>query len=128
MALTKAEKMVINNSAQNDSIPRYLVVCSVGCLRSPTIQMVLYNESELIPNVRCAGLDDLALIPVTERLIEWADFVICVERLHAEMIEKEWGFGGMIYNLSIPDDFQCCDHKLIQIVKDRLENMSDWIY
>ena len=82
----------------------------------------------MIPNVRCVGLDDLALIPVSERLIEWADFVICVERSHAEIIEKEWGFEGIIYNFCIPDDFEYCDHKLIQIVKNRLENLSDWIY
>ena len=129
MTLSQTEKMIVHNSAQGTNTPRYLVVCSVGLLRSPTIQMILYNEFRAeCPSIRCAGLDDLALIPVSERLIEWADFVICVERAHADIIANDWGFEGPIYNFSIPDVYEYAHLDMITIIETRLQNLDEWEY
>lgn len=130
MTLTTTQKMIVNNPYQNQHIPRYLAVCSVGCLRSPTIVKVMYQEwwSKTV-NARAAGIEtDLALIPVTEKLIEWADYCICVESGHCEIIEREWGFQGPIYNLSLPDSYEYADPTLEKIIADRLANLSQWEY
>jgi len=61
------------NSFQT-SAKRLLFVCSVGMLRSPTAQMVASQNGH---NARACGSDvDIALIPLSCNLINWADKIV----------------------------------------------------
>ncbi len=66
-------KNIYHNSAQNCEIARYLFVCSVGMLRSPTAAAVAVK---LGLNARSCGVDKEALIPLSDRLISWADVIV----------------------------------------------------
>jgi len=125
--ISRTEEMVIHNPHQNDPIPRVLVVCSVGALRSPTVARVIH-EQQINWNVRSAGLDPLALISVSERLIHWADMCITMETYQADIISGDWEFNGDIFNFSIPDIFMYYERELINIVTQRLETFQQWRY
>ena len=96
---------------------KVLAVCAGGCLRSPTVALVLSQEPYNY-NTRAAGLEvDFAIIPVDQVLLEWADEIVCMDanqqiRLK-EMTKKP------VYNLSIPDRFEYRDPELMKLIKER---------
>ena len=106
-----------NNSLQGAS-KRLLFVCSVGLLRSPTCANV---ATKMGFNARsCGSEQDIALIPITANLIEWADHIIFMtgENFRAacktfadtgydESIEDK----GIIWHLE--DDFEYGDQSLV---------------
>jgi len=65
---------IYSNSFQKDG-KKVLAVCSSGMLRSPTIAYVLSGEPWNY-NVRTAGTYEIALDPVTEELLNWADEIV----------------------------------------------------
>jgi len=92
------------------AFPRTLVVCSAGMLRSPSISWVVGNDP-YNRNSRAAGcVDEYALIPVDQVLLEWADEIICAEDDHKDMVKvmmKEFEIENKpIYSLNIPDSFK----------------------
>ena len=65
-----------DNPFQGNDI-RALCVCSVGILRSPTLANVLLKKGGY--NVRACGSDiNLALIPISANLINWANIIFFV--------------------------------------------------
>jgi predicted protein tyrosine phosphatase len=57
--------------------PKALCICFSGLLRSPTLaHMLAANHNR---NTRSAGVYENALIPVTERLLFWADEIWVVD-------------------------------------------------
>lgn len=78
MTQTKTQKIFSDqapyaNTAQGNT-QKLLFVCSVGMLRSPTAQMA---ATELGFNARACGSDtEIALIPLSCNLINWADKIV----------------------------------------------------
>ena len=66
-----------SNSYQGD-YKRVLTVCSANMLRSPTIAHVLAS-APYDYNTRSAGTSNIALIPVTDALLFWADEIVCAD-------------------------------------------------
>ena len=98
-----------------------LFVCSANLLRSPTAEQV-FNKEPLL-EVRSAGLDEKAVVPMTAELLEWADIVFVMENMHRNEIRKKF---KEIYNekciicLSIPDEYDCMDPELVEVLKERV--------
>jgi predicted protein tyrosine phosphatase len=85
-----------NNSYQTNA-PRILFVCSVGMLRSPTAQMVASARGW---NARACGSSvDVALIPISCNLIDWADLIIFLNAENA--IEAHAVFRPVDYDNNI---------------------------
>lgn len=121
--LSKTQKMVLDNGYQGNAL-RVLCVCTVGMLRSPTLANILNQHSGKY-NARSAGIDELALIEVTEKLLYWTDWIIVMDYSTAQSIH-DMGFDGVIYNFSVSDDYSYNDSVLIDIFNSRLENIEQY--
>lgn len=109
-------KMIdVKNPLQGAS-KRVLCVCSVAMLRSPSAAIVLANPPFNF-NTRSAGLDPMALIPVTETLVEWADELICMQDNHRDRLEAMTS--KKVFCLNIPDIYDYRQHELMKLISRR---------
>ena len=122
-----------SNSYQGD-YKRVLTVCSANMLRSPTIAHVLAS-APYDYNTRSAGTSNIALIPVTDALLFWADEIVCAETEHAISVRNmlmEFDLDKPIVNLGIPDNYEYRDPKLIELIHSRYlirtanSEVDDW--
>lgn len=124
--------MIINsgrNSIHNIKNPyqgidkKVLCICSAGLLRSPTTAFVLHKEFGF--NTRAAGLQDYALIPVSEALLLWADEIVVMENYQLKELKSECKEMDIdiekkkVISLNIPDMFNYMDEKLQQMILSR---------
>lgn len=100
---------------------RFLFVCSQNRLRSPTAEQVFSARSDI--EVASAGTNNDAENPLTEELIQWADFIVVMEKTHRNKIQKRFnralGRKRMIC-LDIPDDYEFMDPGLIRLLEARM--------
>jgi predicted protein tyrosine phosphatase len=111
---------VLKNPYQGQ-FKKVLTVCSAGCLRSPTAAYVLSLEPYNC-NTRCAGAsDEIAIVPVTAELVEWADEIVCMELHHAERLIFTYAekASNKITVLGIPDNFAYRDPALMELIKEK---------
>lgn len=102
---------------------KVLCVCSAGLLRSPTIAWVLSNEPYNC-NTRAAGVvNEYALIPADEVLVEWADEIVCAEAEHLERIRYLLDARNTekpVHVLGLPDVHEMRSPELVEAVKSSL--------
>ena len=99
------------------SFKKVLCVCSAGLLRSPTAAIVLSQEP-FNCNTRAAGLvEEFALVPVDEVLLEWADEVVCMERKQERILKTMTT--KPIVCLEIEDSFEYRDPRLMELMKEK---------
>ncbi|MGJ4789503.1 low molecular weight protein tyrosine phosphatase family protein [Leptospira koniambonensis] len=100
---------------------RFLFVCSMNRLRSPTAETI-FNTIDGI-DVRSAGTDKNAENPISADEIEWADCIIAMENRQRNLLLKK--FKSLLRNkrlivLGIPDDYEYMDPELISILKVKM--------
>lgn len=98
-----------------------LFVCSQNKLRSPTAEAI-FSDIEGF-DVRSAGLNSSAAVPVCPELLEWAEYIFVMEQTHRNKLRKkykQWINQQRIIVLGIPDDFEYMDPELIDVLKERL--------
>ena len=98
---------------------KILFVCSQNKLRSPTAEAVFSDYENW--EVRSAGLNNDAEIPLGLEDIQWAEYIFVMEKIHKRKVQLQ--FGPVLKNkklicLDIKDNYQYMDKKLIQILKD----------
>jgi predicted protein tyrosine phosphatase len=99
---------------------RILFVCSQNRLRSPTAEQVFSDY----PEVECtsAGTNNDAEIPLTAELVEWAEVIVVMERLHrikvSKRFKKELG-GKRLVCLDIPDNYEFMQPELVELLTMR---------
>lgn len=96
-----------------------LFICSQNKLRSPTAEAVFADYEGW--EVRSAGLNNDAEIPLGLEDIEWAEYIFVMEKMHKKKVQQQ--FATALKNkklicLDIPDNYQYMDEKLIQILKN----------
>ena len=107
------------NKFQGDS-KKVLCVCSAGLLRSPTMAWVLSHEPYNY-NTRSAGIsEEYALILVDDVLLEWADEIVCAESWMMDMLK---GVDKPTHSLQLPDQYEYRDPKLVELIKERYEQI-----
>lgn len=112
---TRNQLNVIGNPHQTDT-HKVLCVCSIGCLRSPTLANVLHQEFSF--NTRsCGVLENWALIPISEALIHWADEIVFVDDEAYDDLEQDTKeeirfSAATITHLRIPDNYSWNDKEL----------------
>jgi predicted protein tyrosine phosphatase len=99
----------------------FLFICSQNRLRSPTAEHVFSNRTDI--EVSSAGTNNDAENPLTPELIEWADFIVVMERSHRNKVQKR--FGREIKNkrlicLDIPDEYEFMDQDLVDMLQARM--------
>lgn len=78
-----------------------------------------------MPNleVASAGTNNDAELPVSTELIEWADMVFVMEKVHRTKLQRRFRTAlksKKLVCLDIPDNYQFMDPELIHILKKRM--------
>lgn len=100
---------------------KLLFVCNHNRLRSPTAQNIFSDDPFL--EVRSAGVDKNATVPVTEELLKWADIIFAMEDKQKDIIRKRFKDivkGKRMICLYIPDEYDFMAPDLIELLKERV--------
>jgi predicted protein tyrosine phosphatase len=113
---------VVSNPYQGTD-KKVLFVCSIGILRSATGARMYAKKY----NTRCAGTNSMALIPLTQLLIDWADLVVFVNRENyntacANFNQQEFDYKCKV--LGIPDQYPHMHPLLIKQFKKQFESTN----
>ena len=103
---------------------RILFVCSENRLRSPTAETV-FSEYEGIEAIG-AGTNSDSDTPVSGDLIEWADVILVMEKSHKNKVSKKYKEllkNKRIVVLDIPDNYECMQPELIQLLKAKVSRV-----
>src|SRR5262245_1728908 len=100
---------------------RVLFVCSQNRLRSPTAEQVFASWEGV--EVASAGLNNDAENVVGPELLDWAQIIFVMEKVHRNKLRKQYGRylnGKRIVCLDIPDEFDFMDPELVALLKARV--------
>lgn len=100
---------------------RVLFVCSQNLLRSPTAERVFAKH----PGIECtsAGLAKDTHNPVTDELVDWADLIFVMEKVHRRKLAAKFGKRlktQRVICLDIPDDYEFMDPELIKLLSKKV--------
>lgn len=99
---------------------RVLFVCNQNRLRSPTAERVFGAEPGL--EVRSAGVDQDAIVPITREHMEWAELVLVMEKRQRNVIQKRFPDLYRIRRIAclyIPDEFEYLGPDLVGLLRER---------
>lgn len=102
--------------------PNILFICTVNRMRSATAEKI-YAEDERF-YVDSAGTDKTATVLLEEYHLEWADFVIVMERTHRTKIQDTFPALSKqkpIICLHIPDVYDFMQPELIDLLQQKFE-------
>jgi predicted protein tyrosine phosphatase len=102
-------------------IRHVLFICSRNQLRSPTAEQVFSGWSGI--EVASAGLDPAADEPLTPELIEWADLIFVMEKMHRRKLSGKFRAHlnrQRVICLDIPDEYEYMEPALVEILKKRV--------
>jgi predicted protein tyrosine phosphatase len=94
-------------------------VCSAGLLRSPTAAYVSANRGY---NTRAAGMEDYALVPVTQQLVDWADTVFCMDDYQVAVLKEKFDVEAV--NLAVPDKFEYRNSELVKLLEEKFDGLG----
>ncbi len=103
---------------------KILFVCTMNLQRSKTAEEIYKDDKRFI--TKSAGTDRNAHHRINLEVLNWADFIIVMEKFHRNKIRKEF---PDIYNnkriicLYIEDEFDFMDEALIELLKFQFEKV-----
>jgi predicted protein tyrosine phosphatase len=100
---------------------RFLFVCSQNKLRSPTAEQIFSLRDDI--EVASAGTNHDAENPLSGELLDWADVIFVMERMHRSRIQQRFrkALGGKrIVCLNIPDTYRFMDPELVRLLQSRM--------
>jgi predicted protein tyrosine phosphatase len=102
-------------------VKRVLFVCSQNLLRSPTAEQVFANY----PGIECtsAGLAKDTHNPVTNDLVEWADLIFVMEKVHRRKLAAKFGKllkKQRVICLDIRDDYEFMEPALVELLNEKV--------
>ena len=93
-------------------------------MRSATARRIFEHDSRF--EVKSAGTDKSANTVLSHELLNWADSIVVMEKNHRNFIRKHFPeiYGTKkIVCLYIPDDYDYMQKELIEILKDKVEDV-----
>ncbi|UKJ09110.1 protein tyrosine phosphatase [Solitalea lacus] len=99
-----------------------LFVCEYNKMRSPTAASIYAADKRF--NVKSAGVDQSAEKVVKKEDLEWADYVITMEKEQAHKLQSmfpEQFPQTIVLSLFIPDQYQFMQPELIEELKSHFE-------
>jgi predicted protein tyrosine phosphatase len=103
---------------------KILFVCTINRMRSATAHLIYKDDERL--DVKSAGTDENATVPITRPILEWADSILVMEKHHRNWIRNHFAdiyATKKIVCLYIPDDYDFMQPELIAILKDAFETV-----
>jgi predicted protein tyrosine phosphatase len=98
-----------------------LFICTQNRLRNPTAEKVFSEWPGL--EVKSAGLDLLASVPVSVGLLEWAETIFVMEKSHRNKLSRQLRKhlkSQRVICLNIPDEYEYMDAGLIRLLRARV--------
>jgi predicted protein tyrosine phosphatase len=102
-------------------VKNILFVCSQNRLRSPTAEQVFADWPGI--EASSAGTNNDAENPLSAELIEWADIVFVMEKVHRSKVQTRYRSalrGKRVICLDIPDNYTFMDPALVALLKVRV--------
>ena len=98
-----------------------LFICSQNRLRSPTAEQVFAHH----PGIECmsAGTNHDADNPLTPELVEWAEIIFVMEKVHRNKLAVRFRkhlINKRVICLDIPDDYEYMDPGLVRLLKAKV--------
>jgi predicted protein tyrosine phosphatase len=93
-------------------------------MRSATAHKIYENDERF--EIKSAGTDKNANTPLTQGILNWADSVIVMEKHHRNHIRKHFPDiykNKKIVCLYIPDDYDYMQIELIELLKEKIEDI-----
>ncbi|MDE3106042.1 MAG: low molecular weight protein tyrosine phosphatase family protein [Acidobacteriota bacterium] len=100
---------------------RILFVCSRNRLRSPTAEAVFSCQQGI--EAASAGTSADAEAALSAELIEWAEIIFVMERVHQRKLLERFGTllkGKQVVVLGIPDKYKYMDPELVAVLRRRV--------
>jgi predicted protein tyrosine phosphatase len=100
----------------------YLFVCSQNRLRSPTAEHI-FADAPGIATVS-AGTNNDAENPLTDELVDWADFIFVMERQHRTKLQKKHKAAlkdKRLVVLDIPDEYEFMEPALVRLLRAKMQ-------
>ena len=101
---------------------KILFVCSANQDRSPTAENLYKNRQGF--EVKSAGVSWCARMPVSSRLINWADVILTMEKWQQDMIVEEYAehlSGKIIDYLDVPDMYRYMHPLLQEMIREKTD-------
>ena len=98
-----------------------LFVCSQNRLRSPTAEHVFATRHDV--EVDSAGTNHDADNPLTIDLVEWADIIFVVERMHRSKLQRRFRSAlthTRVICLDITDNYDFVQPKLVALLETKV--------
>jgi predicted protein tyrosine phosphatase len=95
-----------------------LFLCSQNKLRSPTAEAIFADHPGI--EVDSAGLNHDAEVPLSPEQLDWADLILVMEKAQHNRLTRHFSAhlkGKRIAVLNIPDDYDCMQPELIQLLR-----------
>ncbi|MHA1257760.1 MAG: arsenate reductase/protein-tyrosine-phosphatase family protein [Promethearchaeota archaeon] len=102
---------------------KLLFVCTANRFRSKTAEDIF--KQDLRFEVKSAGTDIWAKTQINKMLLEWADYVFVMERVHKSIIHYKYPNiykNKRIVCLHIQDIYNYIDQELVDILKMKIDN------
>ena len=98
-----------------------LFICGKNKWRSPTAEQVFAEYQ----GIQCtsAGLSHDAEVTVSNELVEWADLIFVMEKLHKSKLSAQFKphlQGKKVVCLNIPDNYKFMEPALVQLLKRKV--------
>lgn len=100
-----------------------LFICSQNKLRSPTAETIFSDIGGF--DVRSAGLNNDAEIPLSSELVDWAETIFIMEKTQRNKLKKKFKKHlnkQKVICLDIPDDYEYMQPELVTILESKLGN------
>jgi predicted protein tyrosine phosphatase len=98
-----------------------LFVCSQNKLRSPTAEQLFSRRPDL--EVASAGTNSDAETPLSAELVEWADVIFVMEKIHRAKLQQRFRASlksKRVVCLDIPDKYRFMDPELVQLLEAKV--------
>lgn len=103
--------------------PKLLFVCTYNEWRSLTAEMIFKNHPDF--DVKSAGISASARHIISQKDLDWADQILCMENRHKEAIQTK--FAGQklppIEVLEIDSGYHYMDEELISLLKEKVPKL-----
>ncbi|HEX5475486.1 MAG TPA: hypothetical protein VFX12_12565 [Vicinamibacterales bacterium] len=100
---------------------RVLFICRYNRHRSATAERLFCKDPAL--EVTSAGTSSEALVPINDRMLEWADVVFVMEPEHVRFLNEQFPANPAlrrVVNLDIPDQYSFLHPELIALLQERV--------
>ncbi|MDR0536934.1 MAG: hypothetical protein LBH04_02640 [Tannerellaceae bacterium] len=102
---------------------KILFICHANVDRSPTAERIIRKDYPDI-ETKSAGIAPSAAVCVDNKLIHWADVVLCMEAYQKEVLERDFKdalIDKELASLNIQDYYSYMSPELVQLIKEKFQ-------